>query len=134
MARPVTGVTELRRALRRLPKSMTEETRKVFTEEAPPFQAALQARAPRDKGRLAEAALAIVSRDELGFAAGYSKKRAGFKRQWKRGGFVALWQEFRTKQAPAQPFIGPTYEDRKGLVFQRLAKALTRLVQMAGKS
>lgn len=133
MAKGVTGVSELRRRLRRLPPDTTAELRKVFKEEAASFQTALQAAAPRDKGRLGAAALAIPSRDELGFAAGYSKKRAGFKRMWKRGGFVALWQEFRTKQAPAQPFIEPTYEARKAGVLQRIERALQQMLQRAGR-
>lgn len=133
MASRVKGVGEIRRRLRKLPASVKAPVQQVFTEEAPAFEADLKVRAPRHKGRLASAARAILSRDKLGFYAGYSKARAGFKREWKRGGFVSLWQEFGTKLMGAQSFIKPTYNSRKARILARIKTTVVRALQQSGR-
>lgn len=66
-------------------------------------------RAPKDEMDLANAVHFVASRDGMGVAVGYSKDKTGFKRMWKKGGFVALFQEFGTSQHAAQPFLRPAW-------------------------
>ncbi|KWT72373.1 hypothetical protein APY04_0167 [Hyphomicrobium sulfonivorans] len=86
--------------------------------------------APRDDGDLAEAAHWRMSRDGLSAQVGYGNQ-PGFKRQWKRGGFKALWQEFGTKHHPAQSFIRPVFRGKLRVILERINRAVGRTLRRA---
>ena len=112
MARkPVKGGGRLRKKFRRMPEQMRKPVRRENERTGQLLEFHMKRDAPRLTGDLAAAAHHQVSRDGLGVVAGYSPKRAGFKRKWKEGGYKALWAEFGTKYMRAQPFISRAFLD-----------------------
>jgi len=93
------------------------------------FEDEIRLRAPKDQGDLADAAHHVVSSDKMGVAIGYSKDKPGFKRVWKKGGFVALFQEFGTSQHAAKPFVRPAWRAKIGSALDRIDAARRRTVQ-----
>lgn len=127
------SASRLRRQLRRIPKELTKDIRHVMNDVGRDLRNHIDAAAPKDEGRLADAAHYRVSNDGLGVSVGYSAKKPGFKRKWKRGGFVALWQEFGTKHHKRQRFISPTWRRRLKPNLQKIdmfvIRALRRLAR-----
>jgi len=130
----VKGVGELRRKLRRLPDDIKDEIGEVFDRAALDLAQAISAAAPRDEGRLAGAAFGQVSRDRLAVHAGYDRDRTGFKRFWKRGGFVSLWQEKGTKHHAAQPFIEPVARRLVPGIVQKVKRAVDSALRKAART
>lgn len=110
---------------------MRKELSDEFNAIGPELRDAIAAAAPKDTGRLSEATLFQVSRDELAVHVGYSKNRPGFKRAWKKGGFEALWQEFGTRHHAAQPFISPTFRSQLSRILDRVDTAVNSVLRKA---
>jgi HK97 gp10 family phage protein len=125
----VVGGSRLRRKLRRFEPELRSELAREMQAIGQEFEDELSARAPKDEGNLAEAAHHVVSSDKMGVAIGYSKDKPGFKRQWKRGGFVALFQEFGTSKHAAQPFIRDAWRAKVESALDRIDAARRRTVQ-----
>lgn len=130
MAR-TTGGEKLRRQLRRLPDDMASDVQRELEAGAKAILADIVANAPRDKGNLADNALAKPSSDKLAWYVGYSASRAGFKRAWKKGGFEALFNEFGTRKMAATPFIRPAYRKNVRRILDRVDAAVTRVLNRA---
>lgn len=130
MAR-VVGGQRLRRQLRMLPDNMDSQVEKALETGAREMLAEMVAAAPVKEGNLRDNALAKKSTDGLAWLIGYSAKRAGFKKAWKRGGFEALWIEFGTVKMAAQPFIRPAYRARLRSVLDRVDAAVKSVLQNA---
>lgn len=131
MARRVSGTSKLRRQLRRFPEATKEGLREEFDASGEILRDKISELAPKDEGRLSEAAHYQVSNDGLSVVAGYSQKRSGFKRLWRRGGFEALWQEFGAKQHAAQPFISPAFRAVLPGVLERIEAAVNKTIKRA---
>jgi HK97 gp10 family phage protein len=127
----VSGTSKLRRQLRRFPEETRAELKAEFETSGKELRDTISANAPEDEGYLKEAAHYQVSNDGLSVVAGYSPKRTGFKRLWKRGGFTALWQEFGTKQHRAQPFISPSFRQKLPGILARIEAAVNKTIKNA---
>jgi HK97 gp10 family phage protein len=127
----VRGGNKLRRALRRMPLEIRKEMGDVLEKGGRELSDMISASAPRDKGRLAAASHYKLGNDKLSVHVGYSGSRAGFKRKWKKGGFVALFKEFGTKKVPAVPFIRPNFRAKVPQIKAEMRKALNRMIARA---
>lgn len=125
------GASRLRRTLKRWPEDVTAEVRTEMRAAAMLLETSLEARAPKDEGDLARAARGKVSKDGLGLKAGYSGRREGFVREWKRGGFVSVFAERGTKHHSAQPFIRETWRARIGGILDRIDRAVANSLRKA---
>ena len=125
----VVGGSRLRRKLRRFEPELRTELARVMQEVGQEFEDEIRLRAPKDQGDLADAAHHVVSSDKMGVAIGYSKDKPGFKRVWKKGGFVSLFQEFGTSQHAARPFVRPAWRAKIGNALDRIDAARRRTVQ-----
>lgn len=133
MAKRVTGGSKLRRQLRMFerafePGANTEITKAIET-AARELTAEIRTRAPKDDMDLANAVQYKMSSDGLGANIGYSANKAGFRMKWKRGGFVALFQEFGTRHHAAQPFIRPSFRSRLRRNLDLIDDAVRRTVR-----
>lgn len=131
MASRMSGNSRLRRQLRMMPDEITEGITQEFKAIGPDLQDALSAAAPKDKGNMAAAAHHVVSSDGLSVVAGYSSDRAGFKRKWRKGGFEAVFNEYGTRNMPAQPFVRRTWKARIKGYLDRVDAAVNRALQKA---
>ena len=96
--RGVYGGSRLRKKLRFMPAEVTAELKQVIAAEAAQVLDAIKDAAPVDKGNLRREANFKLSNDGLGASIGYSQG-PGFKKNWKKGGFEAIFEEFGTKHA-----------------------------------
>jgi hypothetical protein len=123
--------SQLRRKLRRLlPDSIRDEIRVVMNSSADQLLEAMRANAPKDEGDMAEQAHKVVSRDGLSAKIGYGNQ-AGFRRQWKRGGFKALWQEYGTRFHGANAFIRPAFRQQLRSILDNIDAAVIRALRKA---
>jgi HK97 gp10 family phage protein len=122
--------SRLRRKLRRFPEVLRAEIALPMKLSAEELAGMIEANAPKDSGDMAEEVNYRLSRDGLSAQIGYSKS-AGFKRAWNRGGFKALWQEFGTRNHPAQKFIRPSYTQLLGRILDRIDAAVRRTLARA---
>lgn len=121
--------SRLRRRLRFVDKHARSGIKAAFTESGKELADAIEAAAPKDTGGTADEVRYKVSNDGLGVSVGYSAKAAGFKRNWKRGGFKALWQEFGTRHHAAQPFIRPSYRKQLKAILDRIDDAVRTTIR-----
>lgn len=112
--------SRLRKKMRRWPEQTREGVRLTMGQIGQQLASQLEAQAPKDEGHLSAAARYKVSRDGLGVSVGYSNTKDGFRREWKKGGFVALFAEFGTRHHAAKPFIRPIWR-------ANIQNALTRI-------
>lgn len=124
--------SRLRRRLRTLDKDTRSEIRAVMEKSGQELAKRIEDTAPKDTGGMADQVRYKVSNDGLGVSVGYSAKAAGFKRNWKRGGFKALWQEFGTKHHPAQPFIRPAFRQSLTKILDRIDDAVSNTIKRLG--
>lgn len=116
--------------MRRFPDSVRDEVRTVMKASGETLVNLIRERAPKDEGDMAELAHSVVSRDGLSVKVGYGNQ-PGFKRQWKRGGFKALWQEYGTRHHGAQPFIRPAFREQLRTILDNVDGAVTRALRKA---
>ena len=127
----VQGGNKLRRALRKLPKELREEFGDGLKKHSQILAKDIERRAARNKGDLAKAVHFRLAGDRLSSHIGYSQKRPGFKRKWKKGGFVALWAEFGTRHHKSQPFIRPAFRSRVEYIKADMRTMLNRMISRA---
>lgn len=127
----IDGVSKLRKSLRRMPEAVTKELTIVMAEAGRELEAEIRAGAPVAEGYLRDATTHQVSRDGLGVVAGYSQRRPGFKRAWKKGGFKSLWQEFGTIHHAKSPFISPAFKRVLPGILNRIDAAVERVLRAA---
>lgn len=129
-----TKTSRLRRRLRFIDKAIKAELKTDMKAIGVDVSQAINAAAPRAEGDMADAIHYRVSNDGAGLSIGYSSKAAGFKRKWKKGGFVSLWQEFGTKNHAAQPFIRPTWRTKITGALDAIDAAVVSALKKAVKS
>ena len=132
MASRLSGGSKLRRQLRQWPDHLTSEIKAEIRLIGQEGERALELGAPRDEGRLSIAAHHVVSSDGLSVKMGYSSG-AGFKRQWAKGGFEAIFQEFGTKFHPAQEWIRRVWHQRVGGWLNRIDARVNASLRKAGE-
>lgn len=123
----------MRRQLRKMGEEVNEPLRETMRNIGSDLESALEAAAPKRTGDLAIAAHSRVSSDGLAVKIGYAHKEAGFKRWWKRGGYVAIFQEWGTKHHPAQPFIRPTFRQRVPIYLNMIDDTVRQVLRRASK-
>lgn len=129
----VKGVSALRRSLRRLPMETRESLKEAFRDSGEQLRRAIAAAAPKEHGDLSKAVHSKVSNDGLAVTVGFSQTAAGFKRKWKKGGFVALFQEFGTRHHKRQPFISPTFKRLLPIMIRRINTEVDETLQRASR-
>lgn len=112
-----------------MPDEVTAGIRPVMARIGQELERAIEAGAPVFKDRMRPAAHHRVSNDGLGVVAGYSKGHAGFKKFWKKGGFVSQFQEFGTKNHRAQPFIAPAFRALLPHMLDAIDRAVTEALR-----
>jgi hypothetical protein len=125
------NVSRLRRSLRRFPDELKGPIKRAMEHAGAELAREIADRAPVEEGDLKAAAHYQVSRDGLAVHAGYSKNRTGFKRKWRKGGFVALWQDFGAKQHPATPFIAPAFRAKLARNLDLIEAAVDAVIRAA---
>ncbi len=101
------NVTKLRRKLRRMPDEATKGIKEALADLAKKIEASAKNRVPVDTGTLRDNITAKVSRDGLSARIGVQGKRASKK------AYYVKFVEHGTKKQPAQPFLGPAFEENK---------------------
>lgn len=124
--------SRLRRKLRRFPDALTEEIAEEMRESSEIIRRAIEAEAPRDEGDLGMAAHAVVSSDGLSAKIGYGNQ-AGFRNKWKKGGFVALFQEFGTRTMMANPWIRRLWRVHLPRVVDRIDARVNNVLRRASR-
>ncbi len=125
----VSGAVKLRKKLRKFDPELRTELAQALSEGGKELATLIANTAPRDEGRLADAVQSKDDRDGLSTVVGYSAKRGGFKKAWRRGGFESLFQEFGTRNQPAQPFIRPAYRTVLPRILARIDAARNKAIQ-----
>jgi HK97 gp10 family phage protein len=113
-------VSKLRRKLRRLPEEATKGIKTAMTELAADIERSAKSRVPVDTGTLKANISAKVSRDGLSARIGVQGKRAS------RKAFYGPFVEFGTVKTPAQPFMGPAFEENKTEGVKRIGAEIDR--------
>ena len=107
------NVSTLRKKLRRMPDALTAALKQVLAEGAEEIHAEALKRVPvGETGNLARYLKIKIGRDGLSAKVGYFGKKA------ERAAFYAVFVEFGTTFAAAQPYLGPAAD----LVIPRLRK------------
>lgn len=101
--------TAVMKMLKKFPDVLTADLKTAVAAGAETLRAEISANAPKATGELSNDADAVISKDGLSASVGYDSSASGFKREWKKHGFIALFQEYGTKNMPAHPFIRPSY-------------------------
>lgn len=101
--------TAVMKMFKRFPDALTEELKTAVATGAETLRVEISANAPKATGELANDADAVVSKDGLSASVGYDSNAPGFKAEWKKHGFIAVFQEYGTKKMPAHPFVRPAY-------------------------
>jgi HK97 gp10 family phage protein len=127
----VQGGSRLRKKLRFMPEAATAELKQVIAKSAVDVYDAIRDLAPIEIGRMRESLNYRLSSDKLGAAIGYSKRRSGFRRAWKVGGFEAQFIEFGTKKMSAHPFIRPGFRSQLNSILDNVDKATDRALRRA---
>lgn len=112
-----------------MPVEVTNDIRAAMKRAGVELEAAIEALARVDTGRMKAAAHHRVSNDGLGVVAGYSPRQTGFKKFWKQGGFIARWQEFGTRYIRRQPFISPAFRALLPTLLDRIDTAVTQALR-----
>lgn len=119
-ARGYAKVTPLRRKLRRMPDEATKGIKAAMIKLAADIEASAKSRVPVDTGTLRDNITAKVSRDGLSARIGVQGKKASKKAYY--GPFI----EFGTVKTPAQPFMGPAFEENKQEGIRRVGEEIDR--------
>lgn len=152
----VEGLTAFQRKMALIPKSVTDELRKELEKQATELVAMMRRLAPKDTGALANSidwtwgaapagAIAIGtvagSKDSVLRITVYAGGAVGTKRRQARssgdrnsdkhrsGYFdsdVARFQEFGTKDMPANPFFFPSYRAKRRTIRSAMTRAIKR--------
>jgi HK97 gp10 family phage protein len=126
MARKVTtrieGAKEMDRVLRTLPRAMGRRAAiGALRAGAVPIAEEAELNAPRKSGELAENILIRTARDQGQVTVLIGPARSAFQ---------GIFQEFGTKNHPAQPFMRPAFDSKAvealAIIGDRLGKNLTR--------
>jgi HK97 gp10 family phage protein len=113
----IDGLDELEQKLNELaPAAAKRAVRRSVREGLKVFQTAIEEKAPRDTGHLAES-INIGTKTTGGDGEDTTGGILGVVGPAKDA-FYALFQEFGTKHQHAQPFITPAYEENKDVVLQ----------------
>ena len=128
--RRVYNESRLRKKLRRFPEVLRSDLRMVMTMNGVLLAQEIEKRAPKESGIMAGKVRSVVSRDGLSVRIGYSREPR-FKQAWKKGGFVALFQEYGTRYHAAQPFIGPAFRAKLMDALRRIDSAVNRTLKRA---
>lgn len=143
----------LNRLLRRLPEDCTDELKREVREAAELVHYEALKRVPVDTGALAQALRMRIGSRGLSAEIGYSKRR--WKRAWDMAGWRARFIEYGTKgyfpgqvrrsgkstkkirrlipPRPAVRFLGKGYEAALLVIRPRLARALIKALDKAGR-
>lgn len=145
----------LNRLLRRLPEDCTDELKREVREAAELVHYEALKRVPVDTGALAQALRMRIGSRGLSAEIGYSKRR--WKRAWDMAGWRARFIEYGTKgyfpgdtrrtagskttkkikryipPRPARPFLRPAYQAALLVIRPRLARALIKALDKAGR-
>lgn len=127
----VIGGQKLRNKLRRFPEELTKEISEEIWTGAQKVLADAIAAVPVDTGDLRDAITAKQSNDKLGAKVGYSPKRSGFRKAWKRAGWRFHFVEFGTKKKPARPFLRPAFKKHNNEIALNVNAAVQRTLHKA---
>jgi HK97 gp10 family phage protein len=119
------------RTLKKFPSALTDNIKPLIKEGAEELRAEISANAPRDTGQLANDADAVISRDGLSANVGYDESASGFKREWKKHGFLAVFHEYGTVKMPARPFVRPAYRKMLPKILADIKAAVTASLEKA---
>lgn len=117
--------------MRLLEPDIRNDVRRVMDASGEALASEITARAPKDTGEMAEAAMHKVSNDGLGVSVGYSSKQSGFKRAWRAHGFASLWAEFGSRGRAATPFIRPAYRALLSGILDNIDAAVSGAIKRA---
>jgi HK97 gp10 family phage protein len=128
----IRGVPSLRRVLRQAPAEMSAELKTAVALSLTEVEIEMLSRVPRRTGELASVIKTRTQRDGLSGRVGPG---AGGRRDQRKAGWRAKFQEFGTQQHAAQPFVFPSLAAKREGIRTRLAAAVGRvLLRIAGKS
>lgn len=124
------GITQLRRALRKLPQDIKAEVQDAVLEAGTMVYRDMVAAAPRETGNLAQSIQIKRSPDKLVVRVGFVSKKA------KRDGFYARFHELGTKGSPehnipplpARPFIAPALDANRVEIKRVIGEAVHRAI------
>jgi len=127
----ITGSRTLRRTLARSPDAVKAEAVTAVGTTATTVEASMLAKVPRASGDLASVIKTKFSRDKLEAKVGPGIKG---KRDQRKAGWRAHYQEFGTVNHRAQPFVRPAFEEHKTAFRAALVSAIRNaLLKMAGR-
>lgn len=122
----IEGAAELDKVLQRLPTIVSRSVgRGALQAGARPIREAAKQKAPRDEGDLSRNIVARTvrrGRDEILVRIGPTKEA-----------FQGLFQEFGTKNHPAQPFMRPAFDENAQEALTRIGRQFGRGVERAAK-
>lgn len=118
----IEGAKEMDRVLRALPRAVGRRAAVgSLRAGAKPIADEMELLAPRDQGELAESVVIRTAKDPGQVTVQVGPARSAFQ---------AVFQEFGTKNHPAQPFMRPAFDSKAaealGIIGERLGKNLTR--------
>lgn len=119
------------RTLKKFPEALTHDLKIEIKTGAEQLRDEMSANAPKDTGQLALDADAVISRDGLTARVGYDDRAAGFKKEWKRHGYLAIFKEYGTVKTPATPFVRPSYHFMLPKILSGIQAAVTKTIQKA---
>ncbi len=128
------GVTKLRRTLRRMPEEINEPVKHAMKEAAERIGEEARANVPVRTGALRDALLVKIGRDGLSARIGYHPTAPGFKRAWKKVGWRARFVEFGTVKTPAVFFLTNAWEANRRDLVKNVGKAVSRAVRRASRA
>ena len=99
----------LQRMLKRFPDELTVPVKVAVKWGAEELRDEISANAPKATGELANDADAVIAKDGLSAKVGYDESASGFRREWNKHGFLAIFHEYGTVKMPARPFVRPAY-------------------------
>lgn len=122
----VKGQEKLIKQLQRLDRETQKEVTDAVQYAGKRLAQEIGRAAPRKTGRMARAVRHVSARGGMVSWVGYRKLAPSFRDAWRRGGFVALFQEFGTRNMPAQPFVRPTYRKQLPWILTLVDRAVKR--------
>jgi HK97 gp10 family phage protein len=124
----INGVSQLRRKLGRMPKSIIDDVRLAIANAGSLVYNDAESNVPVDEGDLRDAMKMQIRGDELSVKIGFWKK--GNIKNWRKAGWRSHFAEFGTKEVKARPFLGPAYNK----YHKRIKYNIDRAVNKALKS
>lgn len=133
------GVSRLRRLLRRLPEELTDGIKTAIREGAEAIHHDALTMVPKDTGNLAAGIDYRISRDgfsaDVGIVTGKGKRRMRLRRSLFYGHFVERGTkgspDHNIPPQPARPFLQPAFDMNRDWIMGRLSQAITRALNEA---